>query len=249
MKPCKYCGRANEENALSCQECGTNFIDTASQEPGDSEIGSQIGFFTDLGPDLKRWLIRLLGLFGLAVAFALFLSHFQRNANAPGIAPRIVVLAASYSNGEQLVTFRAEPPSADISYADVVSAFDDGKTQPPTVRAGVSGLFPVRKAWETNHTLHFVAFPKRAASIGGKPLAYTPGSWTVAYTPTERAHRVRAGIAFEQKGIPDYFRRLRISWEQKSPGLLWMKSYRDAIFVTTEPFTNPAPKPDNGPGR
>src|SRR5438034_1143388 len=64
----------------------------------------------NLVPDLngrRRWLACFLGSVVLAVASALFLSRDGRKTNAP----RIVVLATWYSNGEQLVGhFRLRVP-------------------------------------------------------------------------------------------------------------------------------------------
>jgi len=53
---------------------------------------------------------------------------------------------------------------------------------------------------------------------------------------------VRAGVAFAQKGIGDYIRRLRNCWEQKTLTLLRRKSYGDPVFVTSEAITNGAPR-------
>src|SRR2546422_7544634 len=244
MKRCTYCGRENENDAIHCRECGTSLVgpsaNTNLQEPGSAEIESLRITFSNLVRDLngrRRWLACFLGLVVLAVASALFLSRDGRKTNAP----RIVVLATWYSNGEQLVTFRPEPPSAEITYVDLVSVSDDGNAQPPTVRS-FGHVFPVRNERETNYSLHFVAIPKLGASMGGRPLTYTPGSYTVAYTPTENAHRVRAGVAFEQNGIGDYVRRLRNCWEKRTLAMLRMKSYQDPTFVTTQPITNAVPR-------
>jgi hypothetical protein len=240
MKPCRYCGRENEDNTISCRECGTALVDpsadTKPQEPRQSEIGSPIGIFRDLALDLKpRWLLCSLGLAVLAVALALFLSRHGPKASAP----RIVVIATWYSNGEQLVTFRLDPPSAKLTYSDLVSGSYDANAQPPTVRS-FGHIFPVRNEKETNYTLHVVALPWPGASFAGKPVPYTPGTYTAAYTPTESANRLRVGVAFEHKGIGDYVRRLRNCCEQKTLALLWLKSLRDPVFVTTEAITNAA---------
>ena len=138
------------------------------------------GMFSDLvaGLDVKRrWLVCFLGLAVLALAVALFQSHDGRKANAP----RIVVLATWYSNGQQLVTFRLDPPSAEITYADLVSVSNDGNAQPPTVRR-FDRVIPVRKQSDPDFSLHFVALPIPAATNGG--LTYTLGSYTVACAPS-----------------------------------------------------------------
>ena len=77
--------------------------------------------------------------------------------------------------------------------------------------------------------------------MGGKPLCYTPGSYTVAYSPSESTHRVRAEVALKRKGFGDYFQRLRCCWEQKTLGMLGEPSHQDPIFVTTAPITNAVP--------
>jgi len=193
MKPCSNCGRENWDDAISCRTCGTQFVDTSAdtkpQEPRPSEIASPRNILTDMAlGDLKaRRLLLYLGLVVLAVAFALFLSRDGPTGNALGI----VVLATGCSNGEQVVTFRPDPTNAEITYAGLVSASDDGKTQPMTVRS-FGQLLPVPSGKETNYTLHFVALPKPGASMGGRPLAYTPGSYTVAYTPVESARGLGA---------------------------------------------------------
>jgi hypothetical protein len=244
MKPCTYCGCQNEDGAIRCRECGTQFTDPSprrnAQASRSAGVESLTGIFSDLVPDLKlrrRWLVCFLGLVVLAVASALLLSHGGRKTNAPGI----VVLATWYSNGEQLVTFRPEPPSAEITYVDLISVSDDENAQPATVRS-FGRVFPIRNGRETNYSLHFVALPTPRASIRGRPLTYTPGSYTVAYTPTENAHRVRAGVAFEQKGIGDYVGRLRNCLQQKTLATLMRKSYGEPTFVTLKPITNAIPR-------
>ena len=144
------------------------------------------------------------------------------------------------------MTFRPDPQSAEITTAVLASASDDGKTGLPTVR-DFGQVFPVLSRKATNYSLHFVALPKPGASIAGMPLAYTPGSYTVAYIPTEGAHRLLAGVALEENGIGDYVRRLHYCWEQKTLRLLRQKSYRDPIFVTSELITNAVPSTANGP--
>ncbi len=182
----------------------------------------------------------LLALGAVAIGVAWFLSE-QRSPTRP---PGIVVLAAYVSNGEQVVTFRTDPTNADVIWAGVVSAAVDGTTQPRTVRhagAGFSVRLPVPTSTETNFTLHFLAFPKRSAGASGKSFTGTPGSYTLAYTPTEDAHRVRIGIALEQSRLRDLIGRVRDCWDLKSLGPLRRKSYPDPWFVTTEVFTNAAP--------
>jgi hypothetical protein len=196
------------------------------------------GMLSDLvaGLDVKRrWLVCFLGLAVLALAVALFQLHVGRKANAP----RIVVLATWYSNGQQLVTFRLDPPSAEITYADLVSVSNDGNAQPPTVRR-FDRVIPVRKQSDPDFSLHFVALPLPAATNGG--LTYTPGSYTVAYAPSATPYRVRVGVARQRKGIGDYLRRLRNSLEQKTMTPLRMKSLQDPTFVTLEPITNAVPR-------
>ena len=245
MKPCTYCGRQNEDDTGHCRECGTQFADpspdTNAHAPWSAGIESLVGMFSDLVPDLdakRRWLVCFVGLTVLAVGVILLLSRDGRKA----VAPRIVVLATWFSNGQQLVTFRPEPPTAEITYADLVSASADGNTQPPTLRS-FGLVFPVRHEQETNYSLHYVALPIRTLSVPGRPLvAYTPGSYTVAYSPTESGSQVRVGVALERNGIGDYLGRLRKCCERKSLAMLSVKSYRDPTFVTIEPITNAVPR-------
>jgi hypothetical protein len=226
---------------MCCRECGTPFVDpsieTNPQGPAPAKadaLGS-----TSPGPVLgmqPRWLVCFLGLVVLTIIVARLMSQAGRKADMP----RIVVLATSSSNGEQLVTFRPEPPTAAITYVDLVSASADGNTQPPTIRS-FGRVFPIRNAWETNHSLRYVALPMRTLAVPGRPLAaYTPGSYTVAYAPTENGYRVRAGVALERKGAGDYLERLLECWRQRSLARLWMRSHRDPLFVIIEPLANAA---------
>jgi len=182
-----------------------------------------------------RWIACFVGLVALMAIVAQVRSH-----NAPkAIVPRIVVLAQWSTNGKQFVTFRPDPSTALITYAGLVSAATDDKTQPPTTRGSDGLLFPLRNAWETNYSLRFVASPMRTLPVPGEPLvAYTPGSCTVAYTPTDSGERVRVGLGLEQGITEDYIQRLRNCWERKRLALLWRQSYQDTYFVATEPLTN-----------
>ncbi len=247
MKPCTYCGRQNEDDAGCCRECGTQFVDpslvTNMRAPWSAGLESLKGMFSDLVADLevkRRWLVCFLGWAVLALAVALLQSSEGRRAKAP----RVVVLATWSSNGEQLVTFRLDPPSAKLTYVDLVSASYDGNAQPPTVRR-FGNVLPVRNQSDPNFAyIHFVALPIRASSGWrpfGRPLTYTPGSYTVAYAPTGTASRLRAGVALPEKGIGDYLRRLRNCWEQKTLTPLRMKLYHDPTFVTPEPIPNAVP--------
>ena len=241
MKPCTYCGRQNEDDTGRCRECGTQFADpspdTNAHAPWSAGIESLVGMFSDLVPDLdakRRWLVCFVGLTVLAVGVILLLSRDGRKA----VAPRIVVLATWSTNGKQFVTFRPDPPTAEITYADLVSAATDGKTQPPIERSSSGLVFPLRNAWETNHSLRFVAVPRRTAAVPGKPLvAYTPGSCTVSYTPTDSDYRVRVGVALEQKRAEDYIQRLRNCWKHRRLAMLRMQSYQHAYFVIIDPLT------------
>jgi hypothetical protein len=195
--------------------------------------------FSDLVPGLdakRRWLVCFVGLAVLVVGVTLFLSQGGRKA----VAPRIVVLASGSSNGEQIVTFRPEPATAEITYADLVSASAEGNAQPQTLRS-FGLVIPVRGPGETNCSLHYIALPVRTLSVPGRPpIAYTPGSYSVAYAPTESGCRVRVGVALERKGIGDYAERLHNCWEHKSLAKLLVKSYRAPVFMILAPLTNAA---------
>ena len=182
-----------------------------------------------------RWGVCFRGLIVFMAIVAQVWPHDARKV----VMPRIVVLAAWSTNGQQLVTFRPDPPTAEITYADLVSAATDGKIQPPTERSSSGLVFPLRNPWDTNHSLRFVAVPRRTAAMPGRPLvAYTPGSCTVSYTPTDSDYRVRVGVALEQKRAEDYIQRLRNCWKHKRLAMLWMKTYQDPSFVIIEPLTN-----------
>lgn len=181
------------------------------------------------------------GLFGgvglLVLVFTLMLLW---TSGPKSQSQRIVVLATWSTNGEQVVTFRPEPPDSEITCTELVSADADGSTQPPTLRTAGGYLLPVSFGQRSNATIRYDALPSPGASIGGRPVAYTPGSYTVAYTPTASVNRLRAGVAREQTGPADWLLRCRKCWEQESIRLLRFKTHRDPVFVTSELITNGA---------
>ena len=185
----------------------------------------------------SRTFLFAAALLVLVVGFALLLSHAGAG---PRVPPHIVVLSMWYSNREQWVTFRTEPPGTALIYIDLVSGSYDENAQPKTF-GGSGDVFPVPSPGQTNCSLRFVALPRQGASMGGIPLSYTPGSYTVAYSPSESTHRVRAGVALKRKGFRDYVQRLRRCWEQKTLAMLGEPSHQDPIFVTTAPITNAVP--------
>ena len=180
-------------------------------------------------PAKRRLLVCFIGLAVLAFAFALVVSRYGRETNAPSI----VVLATWYSNGEQRVTFRPEPPSAEIIEAEVVSRPNERNAKPPTFRSmGYVIAVPDRR--DTNSSLRFVSIPKY---LGPGSRRY-PGNYTVAYTPTEQGERVRVEVALDQSGFRDCLLRLRNCWYYKSLAMLKTDSHGDPTFVTIEPITN-----------
>jgi len=191
-----------------------------------------------------RWLFSSLGLLVLVAALVLLLSRGGPQSNARGI----VILATSFSNGEQVVTFRLTPLNSEVAFADIVSVADDGSTQPLMIRhlpeyLGGS-LVPARHPGaKADPKLHYLALPKRGASIGGRAVPYTPGSYTVAYSPTTSANRVRAGVALERTGLDDWRLRLQKCWYQNNPAFLFVRTHGDPVCVTSEPITNAAPYP------
>jgi hypothetical protein len=188
-----------------------------------------------------RWLLASVGLLVLAAALVLFLSSTGPNSSAHGI----VVLATWFSNGEQVVTFRCDPPNAEVTFADVVSVSDDGSAQPATVRVSSNYLggflVPVQIGGQNNTPLRYVALPTPGASIKGTPVAYTPGSYTVAYSPSASANRIRVGVAPERKGLADWGHRLWNCWQQNNLVFLRANTHEDPLYVTSEPITNLAP--------
>ena len=189
----------------------------------------------------SRTFLFAAALLVLVVGFALLLSHAGAKPNVP---PHIVVLSMWYSNREQWVTFRTEPPGTAVILIDLVSGSYDENAQPETYGGSGDGsgdLFPVHSPGQTNCSLRFVALPRQGASMGGIPLSYTPGSYTVAYSPSESTHRVRVEVALQRKGFGDYVQRLRRCWKQKTFAMLGEPSHQEPIFVTTAPITNAVP--------
>jgi hypothetical protein len=157
----------------------------------------------------------------------------------PGKQPRVVFTSVVHSNGECFVSFRAEPPSAEIACADMVPGSYDGQTQPPTVRS--FGHTTPATIW-TNCLLRVVAIPQLGGWMGGKPMAYTPGSYTVAFTPSGSAHRVRIGVALTRSQTADFRGRLGSCLEARSLGPLNCKTYGDPVFVTSDPIVSASPE-------
>jgi len=181
---------------------------------------------------VRRWLPYCLGMLLLVISLILFLSSGTKSK-----AQSIVVLATWSSNGEQVVSFRLEPSNSEVTCAELVSDSYDGSAQPPTSRTPWGELMPVSFSSVTN-PIRYDALPIPGASIMGRPVAYTPGSYTVAYVPTGSANRLRAGVALERKGIEDWLRRCQKSWERKSLVMLRFKTHQDPVFVTSETITN-----------
>lgn len=182
---------------------------------------------------VPRWLIGCVAVVVFAISFVLLQSSGPKSK-----AQRIVVLATGFTNGGQVVTFRLEPPNSEVTWAEVVSVSDIGSTQPPTIRTPWGDILPVSMGKATNSVIRYLALPNRGASIAGRPLAYTPGSYTVAYTPTTNVNRIRVGAALERTGLEDWVQRCGKSIKQKS--LLWLrhKTHEDPVFITSEPITN-----------
>ena len=185
----------------------------------------------------NRSLIRWL-LLGTSLGLSIILFLLLTSGESKPKTQRIVVLSTWPSNGEQVVTFRLEPATSEVAWASIVSVSDDGSTPPPTIRSPWGDLVPVSLGTLKNSTLRYDALPIRGASIAGRALAYTPGSYTVAYSPTASANRLGVGLALERVGIEDWVRRCRKCWEQKSLSLLRLKTHHDPVYVTSDPITN-----------
>jgi len=182
---------------------------------------------------LPQWL-----RYGLAVGLFAIVLLLLLSRDSISKTQRIVVLATWSSNGEQMVTFRLEPPNSEVSWAELVPVSDDGTVPPPTLRTPWGDIVPASLGTAKNSTIRYDALPFPGASIGGRPVACTPGSYTVAYTPTASANRLGAGLALEARGPADWVRRCRKCWLQKSFGLLRFKTHQDPVYVTSTPITN-----------
>jgi hypothetical protein len=226
MKSCPYCGHENADSALSCSECATVLEDVCAADGNNAAPRQER---SELAAGLGWSRFCFLALLLVAVSLGFLLSrHAPKEPNYG-----IVLLNTWFSNGQQFVTLRLDPPGADAAYADLVPADYDGSVQPETFRS--SGyLFPEpSQPPHTNYTLRFTAMPKRTVR-----LPYTPGSYTVSYTPSERAHRVRVGASLPLKGVPDVIRRIRNCYYGRTFRPLLVPSARDPVFIVTDPIAN-----------
>ena len=106
---------------------------------------------TPCSPENKfvpRWLLYCLAVAVLVIPLVLLQSSGPKSK-----VQRIVVLATWSSNGEQVVTFRLDPPNSEVTCAELVSVSDDGSTQPPTFRIPGGDLMPVSFGSATNSTI------------------------------------------------------------------------------------------------
>ncbi len=178
----------------------------------------------------RRWLIWFLGFFIVALAFVFLLSR----AGPRPAPPTVTVLANWTSNNERFVTLRLYPTNAEFTYFDLVPDSYDRNSQPKTVH-NFGMVFPVREAGEPPCNARVVAFPFPGMRSG---LAYTPGSYTIAYSPTNSSYRLRVGAATKQHGTADYLSRLRNCWEQKAVWPLLSRSIGYPTFIILAPATN-----------
>jgi hypothetical protein len=197
---------------------------------------------------MARWFLSALGLAFLVAALVLVFSRSGPKTSARSI----VILGTWFSNNQQVVSFRLAPSNSEAIFADIVPVSEVGSNQPPVTRVAsqyLAGfLLPasyLEPGGETNPEFHYLALPRRRASIEGKPVTYTPGSYTVAYTPSASANRIRVGVALERRGLDDCLHRLRNWWQQKKFVFLGVKTYGDPLYVTSEPITNGARTPAN----
>ena len=180
------------------------------------------------------WLAIFIGLLLLGSTLIWLLSRGSSGATTRGIA----ILATRFTNGEQVVTFRLNPSKSEVTFADVVPVTEDGSNPTTTIRHG-DYLFPVQAAGSPpSLALRYLALPLPGAAIQGRPVAYTPGRYTVAYTPTSAVNRLRAGVALERTGLDDWQHRVQKFRREQNVEFLLHKSHGDAVYVTSEPITN-----------
>lgn len=177
-----------------------------------------------------RWQGIFIGLLLLGSGLIWLLSRGSSGATTRGV----VILATHSTNGEQVVAFRLNPTDSEVVFADVVPVTEDGSIPTRTIRLGYS-LLPLQASGSPPSLgLRYLALPLPSA-IG---MAYTPGSYTVAYSPTSAANRLRVGVALARTGLDDWQTRVHMSWRQRNVEYLFHKSHGDPVYVTSEPIAN-----------
>jgi hypothetical protein len=183
------------------------------------------------GPRL-RWSV--LFLLVLLVAAAAVLFWFA--SREPAATPQAIVVQSTWSsNGEEYVTFRTQPPGSEVHFADIVPASDNDA--PPATTTFSTGIADLDLPAVQGSPVRYVALPF-SATIGGVPVACTPGSYTVAFTATSGVTQLRVGVAREAVGLWDWRERVRKAWKTKNLHYLVMSTHLKPVYVRSVPITN-----------
>lgn len=175
---------------------------------------------------LPLWWLAGLALLLLTFAFTLF--DFEKGTKG---TPGINIVSAYCSNGEQIVTFKLQPASSEVAFASIVPVSD---TSSPALTRSPSGeLLPVN----LKRTLRYVALPVRGAFNS----EYSPGSYTIGYTPITNASRLAVGVAVERRGLNDLQKRIQKCWRTKEFVYLLHRTHKDPVYVLSDAITNALP--------
>jgi hypothetical protein len=125
MKPCSYCGRENQDEAISCRECGTELVaPTSTAKPAE--------------PDPIGWLRHALRCFGLSIAIACFYllslgpvtRYFGTTTRAPAVttptstgATIVTTVTRSYPGWVVLIYYPAFALERSDALGDVYAAY------------------------------------------------------------------------------------------------------------------------------
>jgi hypothetical protein len=184
----------------------------------------------------RRWFFCLLILAVVALALMFWLR--------PKPAAAVVLLSTWSSNGEEFVTFRVQPFEAEVHFADIVPASED-KSQPQTLDPGTNAPWLVRDSATPvvqGLSVRYIAMPFESVDGNGSNQPCTPGSYTIAYTPTSAVSQLRVGVANKESPltVSSWTKRVRKAEESKNFQYLVMPTHLKPVYVKSSPITNAA---------
>ena len=156
--------------------------------------------------------------------------------------PGVVLVATWSSNSEQFVTFRLQPSDAVVHFADVVLPTENN---PPvaTLSFVSNASYFVRDVATPvvqGVPVRYIAMPFEWVDQKGSNQLCTPGSYTVAYTPTSAVNQLRVGVASRQSPfeVSGWISRIKKAQESKNPSYLLTATHLRPVYVKSQPITN-----------